>query len=190
MSPCGGCGAERGLVRAFPRLFGDPDGDNGGRSEGRRVHQVSRVGHREGDSFLSLRLQLESIQRVCQRECIEPIDVYEELDRSGGDAARPLWNRAIERIEAGEAEAFVCCNLSRFARSILDAKRAIDRIEGAGGRLLSEEAEGLSRDILVVVAEHERLRHADAFRRAEVSAVESGIHPPRLAGADRLYPRP
>lgn len=139
--------------------------------------RVSRVGQREGDSFLSPQLQRESIDRVCQREGVELIDVYEELDRSGGDSARPLWNRAIERIEAGEAQAFVCWNLSRFARSILDAKRAIDRIEGAGGRLLSEEgAEGLSRDILLVVAEHERLRHADAFRRAEASAIERGIH--------------
>ena len=44
--------------------------------------------------------------------------------------------------------------------------------------MLSEEgAEGLSRDILLVFAEHERLRRsADAFRRAEASAVERGIH--------------
>lgn len=130
--------------------------------------RVSRVGQRAGDSFLAPQLQTEGIDLV---------DVYEELDKSGGDAARPLWNRAIERIEAGEAQALVCWNLSRFARSILDAKRAIDRIEGAGGRLFSEEgAEGLSRDILLVVAEHERIRHADAFRRAEVSAVDRGIH--------------
>jgi DNA invertase Pin-like site-specific DNA recombinase len=139
--------------------------------------RVSRVGHRQGDSFLSPTLQRESIERVCQREGVELVDVYEELDKSGGDAARPLWNKAIERIESGEVQAFVCWNLSRFARSILDAKRAIERIERAGGTLLSEEgAEGLSRDILLVVADHERQRHADAFRRAEVSAVERGIH--------------
>lgn len=46
--------------------------------------RVSRVGQREGDSFLSPTLQRESIERVCQREGIELIDVYEELDRSGG----------------------------------------------------------------------------------------------------------
>ncbi len=64
--------------------------------------RVSRVGQREGDSFLSPQLQRESIERVCQREGVELIEVHEELDRSGGDGARPLWNRAIERIEAGE----------------------------------------------------------------------------------------
>jgi len=59
----------------------------------------------------------------------------------------------------------------------VDARRALDRIEGAGGRLLSEEgAEGISRDILLLMAEHERLRHADSFRRADASAAERGIH--------------
>jgi len=139
--------------------------------------RVSRVGARQGDSFLSPDLQRESIERVCQREGLELVEVVEELDRSGGDAARPLWNRCIERIERGEARSLVVWNLSRFARSIVDAKRALERIEDAGGRLLSEEgAEGISRDILLLMAEHERLRHADAFRRADASAAERGIH--------------
>ena len=139
--------------------------------------RVSRVGARQGDSFLSPELQRESIERICQREALELLEVVEELDRSGGDASRPLWNRCIERIERGEAQALVVWNLSRFARSIVDAKRALDRIEGAGGRLLSEEgAEGISRDILLLMAEHERLRHADSFRRADASAAERGIH--------------
>jgi len=34
----------------------------------------------------------------------------------------------------------------------------------------------MSRDILLVVAEHERLRHADSFRRAGASTIERGIH--------------
>ena len=139
--------------------------------------RVSVVGSRGGDSFLSPQLQRESIERVCRREGLELVDVVEELDRSGGDASRPLWNSCIERIERGEARALVCWNLSRFARSIVDAKRAIERIERAGGRLYSEEgAEGLSRDLLLVVAEHERVRAADSFRRAGASAIERGIH--------------
>jgi DNA invertase Pin-like site-specific DNA recombinase len=150
--------------------------------------RVSRVGQRKGDSFLAPQLQLESIERVCQREGVELVDVYEELDKSGGDAARPLWNRAIERIESGEVQALVCWNLSRFARSILDAKRALDRIEKTGGRLLSEEgAEGLSRDILFVVAEHERLRRCIP---AGGGVSHRARDPHRLAGTDRLHARP
>ena len=37
--------------------------------------RVSRVGPRDGDSFLSPQLQMESIERVCQREGIELVDV-------------------------------------------------------------------------------------------------------------------
>ena len=69
--------------------------------------RVSRVGGREGDSFLSPELQRQSIARVCEREGLEPVEVLEELDRSGGDANRPLWNAVIERVERG---AHVCTN--------------------------------------------------------------------------------
>lgn len=63
--------------------------------------RVSRVGKREGDSFLSRELQRESIDPVYQREGLELVEVLEELDRSGGDAARPLWNKAIDRAPYG-----------------------------------------------------------------------------------------
>jgi site-specific DNA recombinase len=140
--------------------------------------RVSRVGKREGDSFLSPELQRQSIDRVCQRERLELIEVLEELDRSGGDAARPLWNQAIERVERGEIGAIVVWNLDRFSRSLLDALDALDRIERAGGRLYSEEgaAGKLERSILFAVAEHQRDKIRDNFRRADASAIERGIH--------------
>jgi site-specific DNA recombinase len=67
--------------------------------------RVSRVAGRKGDSFLSPDQQRQSIERVSQREGLELVDVVEELDRSGADNERPLWNRALERVESGEARA-------------------------------------------------------------------------------------
>lgn len=61
--------------------------------------RISRVAGREGDSFLSPDLQRQSIARVCEREGLQLVEVLKELDRSGGDADRPLWNQAIERVE-------------------------------------------------------------------------------------------
>src|SRR5262245_26604014 len=58
--------------------------------------RVSRVGGRSGDSFISPELQTQSIERVCQREGLTLVDVVEELDASGGDATRPLWNECLE----------------------------------------------------------------------------------------------
>jgi hypothetical protein len=44
--------------------------------------RVSRVGGRVGDSLLSLELQRQSIERVCQREGLTLVDVLEELDKA------------------------------------------------------------------------------------------------------------
>ena len=101
--------------------------------------RVSRVGGREGDRFLSTDLQRDSIKRVAEREGLQVVQWFEELDASGGDNARPKWNDAIRRVERGETQGIVCWNLSRFSRSVKDALTAIERIEAAGGKLYSEE---------------------------------------------------
>ena len=69
-------------------------------------------------------------------------------------------------------------NLDRFSRSLVDALDAIERIEAAGGRLYSEEGAigKLERSILFAIAEHQRDRVRDNFRRADASAIERGIH--------------
>jgi len=83
------------------------------------------------------------------------VDVLVELDKSGGDANRPLWNQAIERVVCGDVGALVVWNLDRFSRSVVDALAAIDRIAAAGGRLVSEDGTigRLERTILLAVAE-------------------------------------
>jgi site-specific DNA recombinase len=95
--------------------------------------RVSRVGGRAGDSFLSPDLQKEQIAAVARREGFEVVEILEELDASGGDAARPLWNEAIRRVEAGDVDGIAVWNLSRFSRSVRDAVNALARIETAGG---------------------------------------------------------
>lgn len=79
--------------------------------------RVSRVGGRGGDSFLSPDIQREQIEAVARREGLDVVEVLEELDASDGDAARPLWNEAIRRVEAGEVAGIVVWNFARFSRS-------------------------------------------------------------------------
>jgi DNA invertase Pin-like site-specific DNA recombinase len=81
-------------------------------------------------------------------------------------------------VERGDAGALVVWNLSRFSRSLADALRANERIEAAGGRLLSEEgATGkLERNILLAVAEDYRDKARDSFQRVGANAIERGIH--------------
>jgi site-specific DNA recombinase len=145
--------------------------------------RVSRVAGREGDSFLSPELQRQEIERECERSKLVLVDTYEELDASGGDNARPLWNRAIERVELGEAKGIVVWNLSRFSRSVVDALSAIDRIERVGGAVFSASGDvgdstptgKLTRNIVLSLAQMERERAKDGFRAAQASAIQRGI---------------
>lgn len=145
--------------------------------------RVSKVGGREGDSFISPELQREQIEAVARREGLEVVEVVEELDASGGDNTRPGWNRAIEAVEAGAVRGIAVWNLSRFSRSVKDAMTALERIEGAGGKLYSatesfgDDPSGrMLRTVLLAVAENERERAAAGFRAAKESAVARGIH--------------
>lgn len=79
--------------------------------------RVSRVGDREGDSFLSPALQREAVERLAEREGLEVAEWIEELDASGGDASRPGWNRAIEAVEFGRAREAVVLRFREFGWS-------------------------------------------------------------------------
>ena len=145
--------------------------------------RVSRVGGRGGDSFLSPELQRESIELLAKREGLKVVEIVEELDASGGDAGRPLWNRCLERIEAGEVRGLAVWNLSRFSRSLKDALNALERIESSGGRLYSATEQfgddpnsRMMRNILLSVAENGRERSKLGFQTAAASAIDRGIY--------------
>ena len=107
------------------------------------------------------------------------VDVVEELDTGAGRGKhRPLWERCIERIERNEAEAFVVWNLDRFSRSVIDGFKAIDRIESAGGRLISEDGatSKLDRGIRLILGEVYRDQAKETFRRSTISAIDRGIY--------------
>ena len=144
--------------------------------------RVSRVGGREGDSFISPELQREQIAAVAGREVLRVVEVLEELDASGGDAARPLWNEAIRRVEAREVSGIVVWNLSRFSRSVQDALNALARIEAAGGRVYSASEDfgtgpnaTMLRNILLSVAQNERDRAKAGWAASRASALERGV---------------
>jgi DNA invertase Pin-like site-specific DNA recombinase len=146
--------------------------------------RVSKVNGRGGDSFISPDLQRKSIERVCAREGLTLIDTLVELDESGADNKRPLWNQAIEAVESRQYDAFVCWNLSRFSRSTVDALKATERIESNGGDLFSEEGVvgKFGRTVFFAMAEEERDQKTRGFLNARASSVERGIHAGTKAG--------
>jgi len=166
--------------------------------------RVSRVGGRAGDSFISPAVQRERIEAWCAMHGHELADVLIDLDQSGGRVDRPEFQRALDRVEAGEAQGIVVAKLDRFARSIAGAAETIRRLDAAGA-ILASVAENidsgpggkLMRSILFAFAEFERDRISESWATARSYAIDRGVHISRVApigyavGADgRLEPDP
>jgi DNA invertase Pin-like site-specific DNA recombinase len=145
--------------------------------------RVSRIAGRFGEGFISPAEQRRAIEGLAARDGLEIVDWYEELDASGGDSTRPLWNKAIERIEHGEAKALAVWNISRFSRSLVDALKALERIESAGGALYSASGDvgddsptgRFTRNLFLSFAQMERERARDGFAVAQASAIDRGL---------------
>lgn len=156
--------------------------------------RVSRVGGREGDSFVSPQLQRERIEAAARNAGAEIVEWHEDLDESGGDADRPGFVRALERVESGETEGIVVSKLDRFARSVLDARKALQRIDEAGGVFISAE-DGFdsstpmgrfAQTMLFAMAELELERVREGWTSARAVAARRGVH---MAKAPTGYDR-
>jgi DNA invertase Pin-like site-specific DNA recombinase len=146
--------------------------------------RVSDVGGRHGTSFISPVVQRERIAAWCALYDARLQQVFEELDESGGRADRPLLLKAIERVEAGVSDGIIVAKLDRFGRSFKDALEHIERIDRAGGRLISVQDQfDLGTDhgrlvlrLMLSFAEFERDRIRTSWDDAQRKAVERGIH--------------
>jgi len=81
-----------------------------------------------------------AIEQFAARENITIIDWVEGIDQSGSRKRSEWWTRLdsiIERVEAGEADAIVGWKFSRTARNRVKWAVALDRVESAGGQILS-----------------------------------------------------
>jgi site-specific DNA recombinase len=146
--------------------------------------RVSRVGNRQGERFISPRVQREEIRRwVMGRDGAQLLEIFDEPDESGGRADRPILEVAISRVERGVSQGLVVASLDRFGRSTLDGLLAIKRIRNAGGEFFTVE-EGLDfntaagRWILrdgLSKAEYDLERVARIWAEATARAIARGV---------------
>jgi len=167
------------------------------------IIRVSEVGDRDADRFVSPSDQLASIQRSCEREEMRLVKVLEELDISGyrrGLDRRPGLLEGVQMIEAGEAEVLVVAYFDRFFRRLKVQAEVCDRVEQAGGQLLSVDvgqisqetaSKWLSANMLGLVAEYQSRLISDKVKEPHRRALASGIPafasipPGYLRGPDR-----
>jgi DNA invertase Pin-like site-specific DNA recombinase len=145
--------------------------------------RVSQVGGRSGERFISPSVQREQIEAWARVHGATIVEIYEELDESGGRGDRPLLLRVLERIETGETQGVVVSHLDRWGRSLLDGLKSIERIQAAGGTFVSVQ-DGFDLGtptgtfvlrVLLSVAQMERERIGEAFNAARERAISRGV---------------
>lgn len=151
--------------------------------------RVSRVGDR-GERLISPELQEQRIRAAARRAGVE-VEVFPpELDVSGGRVERPILGDIIARVERGELAGVIVAQLDRFSRmGLADAVRTVERIESAGGRIISDAEnvdpttpEGeFARNMFFSIANMQLGRSKHAFAAAKRQAVERGYWPTNTA---------
>ncbi len=146
--------------------------------------RVSRVAGREGPSFITVEDQRKRIQAMAAAQGHTISDWEQDLDQPGSRWERPGFQAALEAVDAGSADGICVARLDRFARSVADAARAIERLEAAGGVLVaadlnmdtSTNAGRLMRNVLMALAEFELGRIRENWTTAGSHAVTRGVH--------------
>jgi DNA invertase Pin-like site-specific DNA recombinase len=146
--------------------------------------RVSKVAGRSGSSFISPEVQREQIERWAQAH-EHTLSWHEpELDVSGGSMSRPVFDRIVQRIGAGQTDGVIVAKLDRFARTLVGALSTLEEFERHGAVLISV-AENLDLStpmgkaflrILLVFAELERDRISENWETATDNAIARGVH--------------
>lgn len=151
--------------------------------------RVSKVGGREGESFISPDVQRDTIEHYAAARGHEVIRWVEDLDQPGTRWERPGLQGALDAVRSGEADGIAAARLDRLARSVTDGRRALRELTDAGGALVLV-AEGLDTatpmgkamfTILLAFAELEVDRIRENWKVAKDRAVERGVHATRAA---------
>src|SRR5438552_8401824 len=102
--------------------------------------RVSRKMGRGGDSFLSPADQQRSIRGWAAATGHDVVEVFEDIDQSGGKMDRPQFGAMLEAVRQGDA--IVVAKLDRFGRTLVGALEAIKDLSDRGVRFVSV-AEGV-----------------------------------------------
>ena len=108
------------------------------------VVRVSEQGGRDEENFHSPKAQLAKARLWSEEEGNRVVDAFEEIDVSGKLplARRPGLLRAIEMVEAGEADHIVVAYFDRLVRSLKVQLEVIERVELAGGEIYAIDGAG------------------------------------------------
>jgi DNA invertase Pin-like site-specific DNA recombinase len=146
--------------------------------------RVSRTAGREGESFISPKLQREQIEAYATARGYMIDAWHEDLDVSGGTLDRPALAIALERCRSGETGGIIAAKLDRLARSLTGLAGLIEQAQGEGWTLVAVDhgldlktpGGALVANILGAVAQWELEQRRQGWAQAQSAAVARGVH--------------
>lgn len=147
--------------------------------------RVSRVGGREGDSFISPEQQREKIEQWARLHDVQVVEWHVDLDKSGGTLDRPGLDAAMRRIRDGQTDGLAVAALDRLSRAgVPDALNLVYEIVDSGGKFAAidmgvdptTEFGEFGLTIMLALARMQRRRVTASWRDARARAVARGVH--------------
>jgi DNA invertase Pin-like site-specific DNA recombinase len=146
--------------------------------------RVSRVAGREGESFISLKVQRETIEAYAKAQGFTIAEWHEDRDVSGGTLKRPALEQALARCRSGETGGIVAAKLDRLARSLSGLAQLVQAAQEEGWTLVAVDhgldlktaGGALVANILGAVAQWELEQRRQGWAQAQAAAVGRGVH--------------
>ncbi len=163
------------------------------------VVRVSAQGDRAEEHFHSPDVQLDSAKRWARKRRERFVAHFGEIDVSGKRslAKRPGLLRAVEMVEAGQADHIVVAYFDRLVRSLKVQLEVIERVERAGGEIFALDhgkltngtaATRLSTNMMGAVFQYFAEVTGEKVTAAQARAVARGVV--ELADRARVRARP
>ncbi len=159
----------------------------------RRVLAYVRVSTSEQvDNGAGLDAQRTRILAECERRGWDLIDTIEDAGYSARDLRRPGIRKALDRLEAGEADGLLVARLDRLSRSLLDFAGLTERARREGWALVcldlavdtSTPAGELMANVLATFAQFERRLIGERTREGMAEKRAQGVHLGRRSTLD------
>lgn len=147
--------------------------------------RVSRVGGRNGDTFISPEVQREQIEQWAAMRGASILAWHTDLDVSGGKLKRPGLDALLQRLRDGETGGIAVARLDRLSRAgVADALKLVEGIHELGGAIAAIDL-GIdpltpfgefAMTVMLGLARMERRRIAESWHASRERAITRGVH--------------